>query len=322
MQLTRYSDYSLRVLMYLAVRPEYLATIEEIAEAYGISRAHLMKVVHQLGRAGLVDTVRGRGGGSSSRARPARSRSAAWFGAPRKLAIVECFEPTTSRCRIESACGLPGRARGGARAFLGTLDRYTLADLVARRRKPLTALLTVGSTRHGDSTGAAMNQLLVVAEFVFSEEGERAFQEHLDRTLAELRAIDGCLHAGVWNRPGRRQHFSTLWTDATAVKCWVENEFHQSVLMPGFRKWCTEGWFGEYWLESDHKRARSARVAGAGRRVSRAGTSRCPPLAGTAGRNSWRSPPAPLPGDDGRSPPARFERAIGCRPRCYNIQER
>jgi Rrf2 family nitric oxide-sensitive transcriptional repressor len=63
MQLTRYSDFSLRVLMYLAVRSERLATIDEIAEAYGISRAHLMKVVHQLGRAGFLETTRGRGGG-------------------------------------------------------------------------------------------------------------------------------------------------------------------------------------------------------------------------------------------------------------------
>jgi len=63
MRLTRYSDYSLRVLMYLAVRPESLATIEEISAAYDVSRAHLMKVVHELGRAGFVETVRGRGGG-------------------------------------------------------------------------------------------------------------------------------------------------------------------------------------------------------------------------------------------------------------------
>ena len=63
MQVTRYSDYSLRVLIYLAVRPDQLATIEEIAQAYGISKAHLMKVVHQMGRAGFLETVRGRGGG-------------------------------------------------------------------------------------------------------------------------------------------------------------------------------------------------------------------------------------------------------------------
>jgi Rrf2 family nitric oxide-sensitive transcriptional repressor len=144
MQLTRYSDYSLRVLMYLAVRPEYLATIEEIAGAYGISRAHLMKVVHQLGRAGFVDTVRGRGGGIQlARAPEQISIGGVVRRTEDKLAIVECFEPSTSQCRIESACGLRGVLEEALDAFLGTLDRYTLADLVARRRKPLVELLTL-----------------------------------------------------------------------------------------------------------------------------------------------------------------------------------
>jgi Rrf2 family nitric oxide-sensitive transcriptional repressor len=144
MQLTRYSDYSLRVLMYLAVRPEYLATIAEIAGAYGISRAHLMKVVHQLGRAGFVDTVRGRGGGIQlARAPEQISIGGVVRRTEDKLAIVECFEPSTSQCRIESACGLRGVLEEALDAFLGTLDRYTLADLVARRRKPLVELLTL-----------------------------------------------------------------------------------------------------------------------------------------------------------------------------------
>lgn len=143
MQLTRYSDYSLRVLMYLAVRPEYLATIEEISAAYGISRAHLMKVVHQLGRAGFLDTVRGRGGGVQL----ARAPEEIVVGrvvrhTEDRLAIVECFDPTTSQCRIEPACGLRGVLEEALEAFLETLDRYTLADLVARRRGPLARLLT------------------------------------------------------------------------------------------------------------------------------------------------------------------------------------
>ena len=142
MQLTRYSDYSLRVLMYLAVRPDSLATIEEISEAYGISRAHLMKVVHELGRAGLLETVRGRGGGIQlARAPEAISIGAVVRQTEDKLALVECFEPATSQCRIESACGLRGVLEEALDAFLGTLDRYTLADLVARRRKPLARLL-------------------------------------------------------------------------------------------------------------------------------------------------------------------------------------
>lgn len=107
-----------------------------------------------------------------------------------------------------------------------------------------------------------MTPLLVLAEFVFTEEGEAAFRAHLDRTLAEVRGIDGCLQAVAWTRPGRRYQFSTLWSDAAAVTRWVENDFHKTVLMPGFRKWCTEGCFGEYALETDHKRARKCESCG------------------------------------------------------------
>lgn len=101
-----------------------------------------------------------------------------------------------------------------------------------------------------------MEPLSVVAEFVFSAEGEAEFLVHLERTLAETRATQGCLQAVVWTRPDRRYLFSTLWTDADAVECWVANDFHRRVLMPGFRKWCTEGCFGEYRLAKDHDRAR------------------------------------------------------------------
>ena len=107
-----------------------------------------------------------------------------------------------------------------------------------------------------------MEPLLVLAEFVFTEDGEVEFRRHLDRTLAEVRAIDGCLQAVAWSRPGRRYQFSTLWTDADAVTRWVKNEFHQTILMPGFRKWCTEGCFGEYTLAVDHKRARKCTGCG------------------------------------------------------------
>lgn len=104
--------------------------------------------------------------------------------------------------------------------------------------------------------------LLVLAEFVFSEAGDVEFQRHLERTMAETRATEGCLQAMLWTRPGGRCQFSTLWTDAAAVRRWVENEFHRTVLMPGFRKWCTEGCFGEYLLDTDHKRARKCASCG------------------------------------------------------------
>jgi len=102
----------------------------------------------------------------------------------------------------------------------------------------------------------------VLAEFVFTASGESEFLAHRARTLAEVRAIDGCLQAVLWSRPGRRYQFSTLWVDSSAVTRWVENEFHRSVLMPGFRSWCSEGWFGEYRLASDHRRARRCAACG------------------------------------------------------------
>lgn len=144
MQLTRYSDYSLRVLIYLAVRPDQLSTIEEIAQAYGVSKAHLMKVVHQLGLAGFIETIRGRGGGFKL-ARPPEGIGVGDVVrfTERKLNLVECFDPGTSDCRIEPVCGLRGVLEEALDAFLGTLDRYTLADLVARRRRPLDRLLQV-----------------------------------------------------------------------------------------------------------------------------------------------------------------------------------
>lgn len=144
MQLTRYTDYSLRVLIYLAVQPDLLATIEEISDAYGISRAHLTKVVHELGQAGFLETTRGRGGGI----RLARPPEDIAIGdvvrhAEGPMALVECFDPATSHCRIEPACGLRSILDEALSAFMETLDRYTLADLVARRRKPLMQLLAL-----------------------------------------------------------------------------------------------------------------------------------------------------------------------------------
>jgi Rrf2 family transcriptional regulator, nitric oxide-sensitive transcriptional repressor len=142
MQLTRYTDYSLRVLIYLAVRPEKLATIEEIAGAYGISRSHLMKVVHQLGLAGYLETVRGRGGGLRLARLPEKIRIGEVVRHTEEtMALVECFDPKTNHCRIEPVCGLRAALKDALDAFLRVLDGYTLADLVVRRRDPLVRLL-------------------------------------------------------------------------------------------------------------------------------------------------------------------------------------
>jgi len=140
-QLTRYSDYSFRVLIYLALAPERLVTIEEISRRYGISKAHLTKVVHELGLRGYVETVRGRRGGLRLARRPDEIGVGELVRETEgSLALVECFEPR-GECAIEPACGLRAVLHEALAGFLGVLDRYTLADLVARRRAPLVRLL-------------------------------------------------------------------------------------------------------------------------------------------------------------------------------------
>lgn len=147
MQLTRYSDYSLRVLIHLAVGGGRLATIDEIAAAFRISKGHLMKVVRHLAALGLIETARGRGGGL----RLARAPEEVNVGqvircTEENLALVECFRPD-GRCPIDEACGLRPALREALDAFLQVLDRYTLADLVARRRTRLAGLLGLDGPR-------------------------------------------------------------------------------------------------------------------------------------------------------------------------------
>ena len=142
MQLTRYSDYSLRVLMFLAVRGRERATIGEISAAYRISKGHLMKIVHQLGAAGYLETIRGRGGGLRLARAPEKIRVGEVVRLTEgAIVLVECFDPVSSRCRIEPACRLQGALAKALAAFLTTLDEFTLADLVAQRRAPLARLL-------------------------------------------------------------------------------------------------------------------------------------------------------------------------------------
>ena len=132
MRLTVYSDYSLRLLMYLAVRPEGLATIPEVAKAYNISANHLMKVVHQLGQAGYIETVRGRRGGM----RLGRSPEDIGLGelirhTEPDMHIVPCFEPENQDCPLRRACRLKSALDRASIAFLAVLDEYTLADLTS-----------------------------------------------------------------------------------------------------------------------------------------------------------------------------------------------
>ena len=108
-----------------------------------------------------------------------------------------------------------------------------------------------------------MTPLLVLAEFGCSPGGETELRQHLERTLTETRATPGCLQATVWERTAERRFlFTTYWADAAAVTRWVENEFHRTTLMPGFRRWCVEGSFSEFTLTAEHTRARKCAACG------------------------------------------------------------
>jgi len=142
-RLTVYTDFSLRLLMYLAVKEDGLATIAEVAESYGISRNHLMKVAHQLGLAGYVATVRGKNGGL----RLARPAETVILGdvvrrTEPDLALVPCFHPVEAPCAIWPKCVLREVMQNALEAFLKTLDGYTLADL-ARPASQLRVLLSI-----------------------------------------------------------------------------------------------------------------------------------------------------------------------------------
>jgi Rrf2 family nitric oxide-sensitive transcriptional repressor len=131
MRLTAYTDFSLRVLMYLALHPDPKPTIAEIARAYAVSKNHLMKVVFELGRDGFIATVRGKNGGLRL------GRPAAEIGLGEvvrrtepDMALVPCFTPVRAACVITPACRLRGVMEEARSAFLDVLDGYTLADLV------------------------------------------------------------------------------------------------------------------------------------------------------------------------------------------------
>jgi len=143
MKLTSFSDYTLRVLMYLAVNPQRLSTIQEIAGAYGISENHLMKVVHRLARSGLIESVRGKGGGIRLALPPGQIRVGRVVReAEGDGAIVECLS-AHNNCRIAPNCKLAGVLVRAFDALYASLDQYTLADLTARPQ-PMMRQLGLG----------------------------------------------------------------------------------------------------------------------------------------------------------------------------------
>jgi Rrf2 family nitric oxide-sensitive transcriptional repressor len=147
MRLTRFTDYSLRTLIYLALRPDEFGSIANIARAYRISENHLTKVVHRLGQLGLIETTRGRGGGL----RLARSPETIGIGDVVRqleddLAIVECLG--SGQCAIGGFCGLERALQEALGAFMSVLDRYTVADLLRPDAAAIARRLGVSVPRH------------------------------------------------------------------------------------------------------------------------------------------------------------------------------
>jgi len=130
MRLTHFTDLSLRLLMFLAVKPNGLATIQEVAGRYGISRNHLMKVAQQLVKEGFVESVRGRGGGLRLKRLPSEIRVGDVVRATEDdFRMVECFEAGKTSCTLLPACRLKGVLGEALAAYLAVLDEHTLADL-------------------------------------------------------------------------------------------------------------------------------------------------------------------------------------------------
>ena len=134
MRHTVFTDYCLRVLMYVGVRGERLATIDEISKTYGISRNHLMKVVNRLGNEGYIETIRGRSGGI----RLARAPETIVVGElvsrmEDDFHLVECFNQTKNKCILTNACQLGPIMGEALNAYLEVLNKYTLADLLKKK---------------------------------------------------------------------------------------------------------------------------------------------------------------------------------------------
>jgi Rrf2 family nitric oxide-sensitive transcriptional repressor len=136
MRITRYTDYSLRVLLYVALKGDALSTIGEIASAYDISKNHLMKVVQELAAKGYLFAARGKNGGMRLNLAPEDINIGTLVrDTEQDLELVECFG-SKSRCVITPACELKRALNKALNAFFATLDSYTLADLLPQASRP------------------------------------------------------------------------------------------------------------------------------------------------------------------------------------------
>ncbi len=150
MHLTLHADYSLRVLLYLAARPESLVSTQEVSEAYGISKNHLVRVVQALGKEGFIEVRLGRTGGITLARAPAEISLGRVFRATEPdFHLVECFNKDENTCPIAPACGLKGVLYEAREAFLAVLDKYTLADVMKRSRRDLADFFLPAAAARG-----------------------------------------------------------------------------------------------------------------------------------------------------------------------------
>lgn len=134
MKLTSYTNYALRSLQLAAIKAPELVRVDDVAKIHGLSRPHIMKVVHELGKAGYIETQRGRGGGF----RLARDSKDIVVGdvvriTEGPLDVVECFNPANNTCPLIGLCILSRKMQEATAAFMAVLDDLTIADISANR---------------------------------------------------------------------------------------------------------------------------------------------------------------------------------------------
>jgi Rrf2 family transcriptional regulator, nitric oxide-sensitive transcriptional repressor len=149
------TDYALRMLIQLGVHSNRLVTIKETAEAYRLSKNHMMKIAHRLCQEGFIRSVRGNGGGLSLAKKPSEINIGDVVRCIEgDFSLVGCFEPRCEDCRISSACLLRSALRNALKAFHEKLGEYTLQDLLVTR--PLLEELFLGATPPSSTRRAAI----------------------------------------------------------------------------------------------------------------------------------------------------------------------
>ena len=149
MQLSLFTDYSFRVLMYLAHHPDRYLTISKIAEQHEISRNHLVKVVHHLSKKGFIHSLKGQGGGLMlARAPNLINLRDVVENCEKMRAIVECFDTETNSCRLAASCRLKGLLGEAEESFLAVLGCHSLADIIDYKITPAETCISVIDFSH------------------------------------------------------------------------------------------------------------------------------------------------------------------------------